>query len=144
MPIPIRQHASCLPLCSDRSGLALGIICSGLICFIPAHQVQRYTFQGEFIRPSKDLADAPWPSSYGSTPEACRFAVAALDWRLASSLSSRPTFTGSMSAMLAARRACSPPNWIMSSPSLNRLPQSRLPMDRTCTGTFGGHTNSQC
>ena len=40
--------------------------------------------------------------------------------------------TGIISATLDASRWCSCMNWIISSPSLNRLLQSRFPMLRTC------------
>lgn len=33
---------------------------------------------------------------------------------------------------MAASRACTPPSWIMSSPSLNKLAQLRFPMEPTC------------
>lgn len=97
------------------------------------------TFQGEVIKPSKLLL----PGWLGSK-EAClegeasrldSLGLPCLASLLASSHSSTLTLTGSMSATLEASSWCRALKAIISSPSLNKLLQSRLPILRTCTTT---------
>lgn len=100
-----------------------------------ARQVPRlHTFHGELISPSNVLL----PGWLSSTETCLRGdpstrGLPCLASRLASSHSSTLTFTGSMSATLEASSWCSAAKAIISSPSLNRLLQSRLPILRTCS-----------